>query len=130
MANNPRYPHQCRIYRISEATSFNPEGTGVEELYFGECRMSSSVNIRTFDSGVISTGKVDTADYRVSIPGLIKSLLKGDSIDVTNLTGDTISMRIVTINGSYLSEYKKTGSSGEMITVQGGTELLCKSSSN
>lgn len=114
-ANNPRFPHQCVIYRREGATSFNPDGV-IKELYSGPCRKSSSSNIRTFNTGSNTTGKVDIADYRVSMPGIIRGIQKGDFIDVTDLIGTEKGMRIVMPEATRL-----TG---------GGTAVLCNISSN
>lgn len=113
MATNPRFPHQCVIYRKVGATSFKPGET--KEIYKGECRKSSSTNIRTFNTGTNATGKVDTADYRVSMPGIVKGIQKGDLIEVTDLIG-TETMRIVMVDASQLSK--------------GGTAVLCNLPSN
>lgn len=114
-ANNPRFPHQCVIYRKDGATSFNPSGT-VKELYKGVCRKSSSTNIRTFNTGSNATGKVDIADYRVSVPGIIKGIQKGDLVDATDLIGTEKGMRIVMVEATRL--------------MGGGTAILCNTSSN
>lgn len=111
---NPRFPHECVIYRKEGTTSFR-EGT-VKELYKGACRKSSSTNIRTFNTGSNSTGKVDIADYRVSVPGIVKGIQKGDLIDVTDLIGTEKGMRIVMIDATQL--------------MGGGTAVLCNTSSN
>lgn len=113
--SNPRFPHQCVIYRKIGATSFNPDGT-VKELYNGPCRKSSSTNIRTFNTGSNTTGKVDIADYRVSVPGIVKGIQKGDLIDVTDFIGTEKGMRIVMIDATRL--------------MGGGTAVLCNTSSN
>lgn len=113
-ANNPRFPHQCVIYRNEGATSFG-DGT-VKELYKGVCRKSSSTNIRSFSTGNNTTGKVDIADYRVSIPGIVKGIQKGDLIDVTDLIGTEKGMRIVMVEATQL--------------MGGGTAVLCNTSSN
>lgn len=114
MATNPRFPHQCVIYRMEGATSFSPGET--VEIYKGECRKSSSSNIRTFNTGSNTTGKVDIADYRVSIPGIVKGIQKGDLIDVTDLIGTETGMRIVMVDATQLSG--------------GGTAVLCNTPSN
>lgn len=113
--NNPRFPHKCVIYRKEGATSFNPDGV-IKELYNGVCRKSTSTNIRTFNTGSNSTGKVDIADYRVSMPGIVKGIQKGDLIDVTDLIGTETGMRIVTIGATRL--------------MGGATEVYCNTSSN
>lgn len=113
--NNPRFPHQCVIYCREGATSFNPNGT-IKVLYKGICRKSSSTNIRTFNTGNNTTGKVDIADYRVSLPGIINEIQKGDLIDVTDLIGTEKGMRIVMVDASRL--------------MGGGTAVLCNTSSN
>lgn len=112
---NPRYPHQCVIYRREGVTSFSPEGK-VVELYKGVCRKSGSDNIRTFNTGSNTTGKVDTADYRVSVPGIIQGIQKGDLIDVTDLTGTEKRMRVVLIDATQL--------------CGGSTAFLCNIASN
>lgn len=117
---NPRYPHQCSVYRVTGATSFNPEGQKTK-LYpakgeTGECRKSSSDNIRTFNTGLASTGKVDTTDYRISIPWIIEGVQKGDLVDVTDRLGTERGLRVV------MTEYTELG--------EGGTALLCNTSSN
>ncbi len=114
-ADNPRFPHQCVIYRRKGANSFNPKGE-IAELYSGPCRKSSSNNIRTFNTGSNTTGKVDTSDYRVSIPGIVSGLQKGDLVDVTDLVGTTKGMRVVGFESTRL--------------MGGGTAVLCNSSSN
>ncbi len=114
--NNPRFPHQCRIYRRVGATSFNPDGDGVKVIYEGECRKSSSTNIRTFNTGDNKTGKVDIADYRVSLPGIVKGIQKGDLVDVTDLVGAETDMRIVMVDATQLNG--------------GGTAVLCNTPSN
>ncbi len=111
---NPQFPHQCRIYRQVGATSFS-EGEEVE-IYSGVCRKSASTNIRTFNTGDNKTGKVDIADYRVSMPGIIKGIQKGDLVDVTDLIGTETEMRIVMFGATQLKG--------------GGTEVLCNIPSN
>lgn len=113
--NNPRFPHQCTIYRKEGATSFNPDGK-ITELYSGSCRKSSSSNIRSFNTGSNTTGKVDVADYRVSMPGIVKGIQKGDFIDVTDLIGTEKGMRIVNFDATRLGG--------------GGTAVLCNLPSN
>lgn len=112
---NPRFPHQCCIYRLREASSFNPDGEKAV-LYEGECRKSSSSNIRSFNTGSNATGKVDVADYRVSMPGIIRGIQKGDFIDVTDLIGSETGMRIVNFEATQL--------------CGGGTAVLCNTASN
>lgn len=113
--DNPRFPHKCVIYRREGVTSFNPSGT-VKELYNGVCRKSSSTNIRSFNTGSNTTGKVDIADYRVSMPGIVKGLQKGDLIDVTDLIGTEKGLRIVNFDATQL--------------MGGGTSVLCNLPSN
>lgn len=129
MATNPRFPHQCVIYRREGATSFNPDGTLVE-VYSGECRKSSSTNIRTFNTGTNATGKVDIADYRVSMPGIVNGIRKGDLIDVTDLIGTETGMRIVMTEVTQLGEYETTDENGKTKIVRGGTAVLCNAPSN
>lgn len=113
--SNPRFPHQCRIYRLEGVTNFNPDGVTVE-LYSGVCRKSGSDNIRSFSTGSNTTGKVDIADYRVSMPGIIKGIQKGDLVDVTDLIGTEKELRVVNIEATQL--------------MGGGTAVLCNISSN
>lgn len=127
--NNPRFPHRCVIYRREGATSFNPDGERVE-IYNGICRKSSSTNIRTFNTGSNATGKVDVADYRISVPGGIKGVQKGDLIDVTDLISTEEGLRIVMVGATQLGEFKTTDENGKIIIINGGTELLCNISSN
>lgn len=112
---NPRFPHQCVIYRRKGANSFNPKGETVE-LYNGPCRKSSSDNIRTFNTGSNTTGKVDTSDYRISVPGIVKGLQKGDLVDVSDLIGSEKGLRIVNFEATRL--------------MGGSTAVLCNKSSN
>ena len=126
---NPRFPHQCVIYRRVGATSFNPEGK-IEIVYAGVCRKSSSTNIRTFNTGSNSTGKVDIADYRVSMPGIIKGIRKGDLIDVTDHVGTEKGLRIVMFDASRLGKHESTDEKGRSVVIRGGTAVLCNISSN
>lgn len=130
MATNPRFPHQCTIYRKVGVTSFNPDGDGIKEIYTGECRKSSSTNIRTFNTGSSATGKVDVADYRVSMPGIIRGIQKGDLIDVTDLIGTEKGMRIVMFDATQLGEHEITDENGKTDIVRGGTAVLCNAPSN
>lgn len=128
-ANNPRFPHQCVIYRKEGATSFNPDGE-IKELYKGVCRKSSSTNIRTFNTGSNTTGKVDIADYRVSVPGIVKGIQKGDLIDATDLIGTEKGLRVVMVEATQLGKYETTNKDGKRITITGCTAVLCNTSSN
>lgn len=128
-ANNPRFPHQCVIYRKEGATSFNPDGE-IKELYNGPCRKSSSTNIRTFNTGSNATGKVDIADYRVSMPGIVKGIQKGDLVDATDLIGTEKGLRVVMVEATQLGKYETTDKDGKRITITGGTAVLCNTSSN
>lgn len=133
MADNPRFPHQCLIYRREGATSFDPDGK-IVEVYSGPCRKSSSTNIRTFNTGSNATGKVDIADYRVSLPGIIRGIRKGDLVDVTDLTGTETGMRIATVEATQLGEHSPNGQflskPGASARVTGGTAVLCNLPSN
>lgn len=113
--NNPRFPHKCCVYRFIGASSLNPKGEK-KVLYEGVCRKSSSTNIRSFNVGSNNTGKVDVADYRVSMPGIVKGIQKGDLIDVTDLIGTEKGMRIVNFDATQL--------------MGGGTAVLCNLPSN
>lgn len=125
---NPRFPHQCVIYRKEGATSFG--GGTVKELYKGVCRKSSSTNIRSFSTGNNTTGKVDIADYRVSMPGIVKGIQKGDLIDVTDLVGTEKGMRIVMVEATQLGRWETTDENGRHKVIIGGTAVLCNTSSN
>lgn len=127
--NNPRFPHQCVIYRKEGATSFNPDGK-IVEVYKGVCRKSSSTNIRTFNTGSNTTGKVDVSDYRVSMPGIVKGIQKGDIIDVTDLIGTEKGLRIVNFDATRLGEWETTDEQGRKKIVRGGTAVLCNLPSN
>lgn len=113
MTTNPRYPHTCTIYRMEGVTSFS-DGELVK-VYEGVCRKESSTNIRTFNAGNSTTGKADTADYRVSLPGIVKELQKGDFVDVTDFIGTEKGMRVVYCGASVMAN---------------ATEAICHSSSN
>lgn len=127
--DNPRFPHQCIIYRREGATSFNPDGE-IKELYSGPCRKSSSTNIRTFNTGSNTTGKVDIADYRVSMPGIIKGIQKGDLVDATDLVGTEKGLRVVMVEATQLGKWEMTDENGRRKTIAGGTAVLCNISSN
>lgn len=127
--NNPRFPHQCVIYRKEGVTSFNPNGK-IVEVYKGVCRKSSSTNIRTFNTGSNTTGKVDVSDYRVSMPGIVKGIQKGDLIDVTDLIGTEKGLRIVNFDATRLGEWETTDEQGRKKIVRGGTAVLCNLPSN
>lgn len=127
--SNPRFPHHCVIYRCEGATSLNPDGS-LKELYKGECRKSSSTNIRTFNTGSNTTGKVDIADYRVSMPGIVKGIQKGDLIDVADLIGTEKRLRIVNFETTQLGRWETSEENGNRKTITGGTAVLCNISSN
>ena len=111
------------------ATSFNPKGEYVE-VYYGPCRKSSSDNIRTFNTGSNQTGKVDTADYRVSMPGIVKGIRKGDLINVVTEIGREDGMRVVMVDYTQLGEHETTDDEGRKVRVTGGTAVLCNIPSN
>lgn len=127
--SNPRFPHQCVIYRKEGVTSFNPNGM-IKELYNGPCRKSSSTNIRTFNTGSNTTGKVDIVDYRVSVPGIVRGIQKGDLIDVIDLIGTEKGLRIVNFEATQLGIWETTDENGKRKTIAGGTAVLCNTSSN
>lgn len=72
--NNPRFPHTCKVYRISGETSFDEGSETV--LYEGECNKYSSSSLRTF-----MKDNVIKVDYAVDIPGLVKGVVTGDIVD-------------------------------------------------
>lgn len=78
--SNPRHPHECVIYRMTDADSF---GDGYKTvLYEGACRKEGSTNLRTF-----RTDNVIKSDYLLSLPGIIEGISAGDLIDVTDRQG-------------------------------------------
>ena len=136
---NPRFPHRCRVYRRVGVTPLNPQGTATELLYTGPCRKSSSTNIRTFNTGTTATGKVDIADYRISIPGIIPGICKGDLVDVTDLITTEKEMRIVNIESTTLTPNPPNNSNPSNTSnnsntsnppLPGSTALLCNAPSN
>lgn len=78
MVDNPRWPHKCKIYRLSVATNWEDGKESI--LYEGMCRKYGNTSIRTFqgNSGVIK------ADYALSIPGQLSGINPGDLVDVTD----------------------------------------------
>lgn len=125
---NPRFPHICRIYRQVDADSFSD---GEEkEIYSGECRKSGSTNIRTFNTGTVEMGKVDTTDYRISMPGIVSGILKGDLVEVSDPLLQTSELiRVVFMESSQLGIHE-TYRNGHKIVVTGGTAVYCNSVSN
>lgn len=73
---NPRFPHTCKIYRMTEPTPFSP-GTEVV-VYEGECRKYT--NTSKFNEVIISK-------YGLSIPGTLPVKV-GDLLTVTDFTGE------------------------------------------
>lgn len=127
--NNPKFPHQCVVYRLSGVTSFNPNGEK-KELYNGVCRKSGSDNIRSFSTGNNTTGKVDTCDYRISMPGIVKGIDKGDLVDVTDLVNVEAKLRVINIESTQLGKWETTDEQGRRKIVYGGTAVLCNLPSN
>lgn len=78
--NNPRFPHTCKVYRISGETSFDEGNETV--LYVGKCNKYGSTNLRTF-----TKSNVIKSDYAIDIPGLVKGIIAGDLVDVTDYGG-------------------------------------------
>ena len=113
--NNPRFPHTCVIYHMEGVTSLSPEGFRTE-VYNGTCRKSSSGSIRSFNSGSLTMGKVDTADARISLPGVVKGIKAGSFVEVTDITDEITRYRIVSVEHSLL--------------FGGSTSILAKTSSN
>lgn len=78
---NKRFPHRCKVYRMTEETAFSD---GEEEiLYEGECRNYNNTSLRTFYEST-QAGRVVRADFGVSIPLSDKSFMarSGDLLDV------------------------------------------------
>lgn len=113
--NNQRFPHTCVVYHIEGVTSLKPNGVRTD-VYNGACRKSSSTSIRSFNSGSSTMGKVDTADARISMPGIIKGIRAGSFVEVTDIADDVTRYRIVSVEHSLL--------------FGGSTSILAKTSSN
>lgn len=96
--NNPPFPHTCKVYRISRETSFEDGSETV--LYEGECNKYGSSSLRTF-----TKNNVVKSDYAINIPGLIKGIVAGDLVDVTDY-GESLKARVVT--DCYLTEMGTT----------------------
>ena len=86
--NNPRFPHTCKVYRISGETSFDEGNETV--LYVGECNKYGSTSLRTF-----TKSNVIKSDYAIDIPGLVKGIIAGDLVDVTDY-GESFESCVVT----------------------------------
>jgi len=110
--NHIRFPHRCEIYSIGEVTPFS-EGERVT-IWEGRCRKESNTSVREF----YGQDHVLKSDYRVQLGCLVGGNLKGDAdaahdgrsgeecgavvrgirsgmfIDVTDLTGEIIGLRI------------------------------------
>lgn len=78
--SNPRFPHTCVIYRMTDEDSFS-DGEKVI-LYEGECRKDRNMALRTF-----STQNVVKGDYVLQIPDTQEQICAGDMIDVTDRQG-------------------------------------------
>ncbi len=125
---NPRFPHYCTIRRISDVDPFTPDNPFHPDnlddkgfprkqerekvIYSGPCRRESSTNIRTFTKGNSAVGQVVYGDYRISMPGKVKTE-KGDTIDVNYIIGEDKGMTVLHPNYSPL----KTP-----VTPEGSTE--------
>lgn len=72
---NPRFPHTCKVYRMTDPTPFS-QGTE-EVVYEGECRKYT--NTSRFNEVVISK-------YGLSMPGTLP-IKVGDLLTVTDATG-------------------------------------------
>ncbi len=79
--SNPRYPHTCKVYRLTDESPFGDTGTETV-LYEGECRKEGNTSLRTFKTDGVVKG-----DYRMSIPGTVGGILSGDLVDVTDRQG-------------------------------------------
>lgn len=86
--SNPRFPHTCKVYRISGETSFDKGSETV--LYEGKCNKYGSSSLRTFTKNNVIKG-----DYAIDIPGLVKGILSGDLVDVTDY-GGTFEAKVIT----------------------------------
>lgn len=74
---NPRFPHTCKVYRMTDPTPFS-QGTE-EVVYEGECRKYTNTSDRRLSEVVISK-------YGLSIPGTLP-IKVGDLLTVTDVTG-------------------------------------------
>ena len=88
--NNPRFPHTCKVYRISGETSFDEGNETV--LYVGKCNKYGRTSPRTSTNGSTSLrtftkSNVIKSDYAIDIPGLVKGIIAGDLVDVTDYGG-------------------------------------------
>ena len=86
---NPRFPHTCKIYRMTESTPFD-EGQEVI-IYEGKCRKYT--NTSKFNEVLISK-------YGLSIPGTLP-IKAGDLLNVTDITG-TYSGSIIEVSAGNL----------------------------
>lgn len=78
--DNPRFPHWCKIYRISDVNPFGEDGEA-EVLYDGECREYSNNSIRTFNTNT-EQGQILNGDYAINIPRNDLKVRAGDLIDL------------------------------------------------
>lgn len=78
--NNPRFPHTCKIYRITGEDSFE-DGKEII-IYEGKCNKYGNSSLRTFKTNGVIRG-----DYAVDVPGLVKGIVSGDVLDVTDYSG-------------------------------------------
>ena len=86
-----RFPHTCKVYRVSDETPFDD---GAETVFYeGECSFYGSSMLRTFkQQGVIK------GEQAVDIPKLVKGVKSGDLIDVTDYNGTYTACAITSSN--------------------------------
>jgi hypothetical protein len=139
---NPRFPHICKIYRMIGADSFS-DGE-VKVIYYGVCKKSMATNIRNFNSGSDAYGKVDSGDVRISMPGLVTGIHKGDFVKVVDprlaeqteedgeISFDSAmeDLRVVSQEATQLGLYELQDEEGNVEFVAGGTAVMCSEVSN
>lgn len=75
MIDNPRFPHTCKVYRITGESPFS-DGK-VKIMYEGLCNKYGVMNmIAREKKGALNS------NYAVDIPKLVKGVKAGDLIDV------------------------------------------------
>ena len=80
--NNPRFPHTCRVFRLTGVSSVT-EGSELTVLYEGICR-----KYKNYFDDILRVGNMDanTTTDCLSIPAVF-SILVGDHIEGTDKTG-------------------------------------------
>jgi hypothetical protein len=116
----------------------------VKVIYYGVCKKSMATNIRTFNSGSDTYGKVDSGDVRISMPGLVAGIHKGDFVKVVDprlaeqteqdgqISFDSAmeDLRVVSQEATALGLYEMQDESGNVQLIAGGTAVMCTAASN